>query len=187
MRNTYIAPSAPVFTDDEISKEEWKTVPSCPRYQASSLGRIRSMYGAGQWGIKRPRKEPKILSLHVNRMHGYLSVGLGSKRGWVHGFVCEAFHGPCPDGHECAHADGVRINCRAKNLSWKTPSQNQKDKELHGTFLCGERDPKHILKEHQVREIKSSHLTQKALGIKFGVSASIIQNIVDGHNWKHVR
>jgi hypothetical protein len=170
----------------DIPGEEWRTIPSHPRYEASSLGRIRSLYGAGQFGMHLRRSVPKILAQCVNCRHHYLSVTLGPWKGWGHIVVCEAFHGRRPDGYESAHGDGSRNNNRADNLSWKTCVENNRDKIAHGTHRFGERAANSILKEEQVRFIKGSTISQRLLGLKFGVSPSAIQNIKDGNAWKHV-
>lgn len=161
-------------------------IPSHPRYEASSHGRIRSLFGSGQWGIKRKRDVPKILRQTVSKKHRYLQVTLGPWKGWAHIAICEAFHGPCPEGHQVAHSDGVRNNNNADNLSWKTQTENERDKRTHGTLLFGESAPWAILSEQSVREIKQSVLSQRQLALKYGVAASTIQNIKDGRSWKHV-
>lgn len=42
----------------------------------------------------------------------------------VHRAVCEAFHGPCPEGMETLHIDEDALNNRADNLEWGTRRQN---------------------------------------------------------------
>ena len=97
-------------------KEEWKVIPSFPRYQVSSEGRIRSI----DRGPMRVRVKP----------HGYcyvlLAVGNSKKvRKYIHHLVLEAFVGPRPKGYQCDHINAVRDDNRLENLHWVTPSENQ--------------------------------------------------------------
>ncbi len=48
----------------------------------------------------------------------------------LHRLICEAFHGPCPEGQECRHLDGDPSNNRPENLVALTKQQHHK---LHGT------------------------------------------------------
>lgn len=52
----------------------------------------------------------------------------------VHRLVCEAFHGPAPEGKPLAcHKDGDALNNRAENLYWGSLSDNMRDSVRHGT------------------------------------------------------
>ena len=52
----------------------------------------------------------------------------------VHRLVCEAFHGPPPEGKPLAcHKDGDTLNNRADNLYWGSPEDNMQDALRHGT------------------------------------------------------
>jgi hypothetical protein len=109
-------------------------------YEVSDMGRVRSVdrtiirsgrqSGDGRWFYR-----GKVLSPGINRL-GYPLVALSrssnitSKK--VHRLVLEAFVGPCPDGMEACHNDGVRSNAKLTNLRWDTPSANQHDTVRHG-------------------------------------------------------
>ena len=95
--------------------EIWKDMVGYSNYQASNWGRIRSKRGR----ILKTRDDGR----------GYRRINLiGDKKGHttvrVHRLVCEAFHGPCPDGMEVLHADDMKTNNHASNLSWGTRQQN---------------------------------------------------------------
>jgi hypothetical protein len=155
------------------SKEEvWNPIPSEPGYEASSFGRVRSRF--------------KILSQNFTR--GYLGVQLSSVRRRVNRLVCEAFHGAPPSlKHEAAHKDNNRTNNRADNLVWATSKENkahQPDKQR------GENNPRAILTENDVREIRRL----RAQGMKLDplhrmfpqVSRSMIAYIIQGKTWRHI-
>lgn len=106
--------------------EEWRPIPSHPTYEASSLGRVRSLR----------HREPLLLRGSINGA-GYRQVTLrhdgDRKYATVHALVAEAFHGPRPEGMEVRHLDGSRTNNQPANLRWGTASENRYDSVRHGT------------------------------------------------------
>jgi hypothetical protein len=69
---------------------------------------------------------------------GYLSAQIrndGKRQKFkVHILVARAFLGPAPDGQECRHKDGNRLNPCLDNLHYGTRKQNIADAIAHGTF-----------------------------------------------------
>lgn len=118
--------------------EEWRPIPGfIGYYEASSLGRIRSLPRRGK---KRNRVYGGQIRKPVIAGNGYYGVRLSVhnvKRTYmVHELVCAAFHGAKPSpGRTCEvrHLDGNPLNCRADNLCWGTHSENELDKVRHGT------------------------------------------------------
>ena len=51
----------------------------------------------------------------------------------IHQIVLEAFCGPCPDGMEVLHGNGIRTDNRLSNLRYGTRSENNADSIRHGT------------------------------------------------------
>ena len=168
--------------------EVWRTIPSHPNYEASSLGRVRrAVDGVNTWA-------GRILT--NCELGGYHVVGVSSggkaKHVKVHRLVCEAFHGPAPfEGAQVAHGDGVRSNNVPGNLRWATCQENQDDRRIHGTDAKGERNGRSILTADAVRVIRAA---PKRRGIcidlaeQFGVSVGAI-NIIRQRNspvWKDV-
>jgi hypothetical protein len=45
---------------------------------------------------------------------------------FVHRIVAAAFIGPCPDGLEINHKNGIKLDNRAENLEYTTRSANMK-------------------------------------------------------------
>jgi hypothetical protein len=120
--------------------ETWRPVVGHPGYEVSSHGRVRRpsphadrARARGFWLFLRPELTAG----------GYLRVrfyGEG-KETWrrLHLIVLEAFVGPIPSSaHHGAHApDRDKTNCRADNLAWKLPFENEADKRAHGTHANG--------------------------------------------------
>ena len=133
--------------------EEWRTIPSCPVYEASSLGHIRRSTPFRRTMIGR------VLAVRTNRM-GYQQIGLsynGTPRTClVHRLVCEAFNGPQPSVlHVVAHSNGCPTDNAARNLRWATVKENEADKVLHGTLRQGDGHSRTILSDYQVRLIRA--------------------------------
>lgn len=105
-----------------MEEEIWKDIPGYEgRYQASNLGRIRSLldyHGRAQF---------LVLSQQLNT-NGYYFVLLykNNSRRFVavHRLVCAAFH-KNPNNYPCVnHRDENRYNNRADNLEWCTQKYN---------------------------------------------------------------
>ena len=112
-------------------QEEWRAIPEFENYEASSLGRIRSLDHLSSDGR---RISGRILKpwLAAGRYH-YVSLGQAKKAG-VHRLVCKAFHGVPPIEMEAAHRDGNSLNNSPDNLVWATRAENEQHKREHGTY-----------------------------------------------------
>ena len=79
------------------------------------------------------------------------------------------------------------------HLRWGTHLDNVRDKiakgrsGLGGFCPTGEGNPRAILTEDHVRAIRDEAATIRALGAKYGVSPSTIQDIRTGRSWRHVQ
>lgn len=112
-------------------EEEWRPVVGYEQvYSVSSFGRIR-----------RDKQSPGAVKgriLKTSKGHrGHLAVDLSNgphARSYsVHRLVLEAFVGPCPEGMEALHGDGIPGNNRVDNLRWGTKHENRMDSVKHGT------------------------------------------------------
>lgn len=166
-------------------QEIWKPVVGYEgHYEVSDLGQVRSLdrLDARGWRISgrilRPATDSK----------GYLQIGLwldGQKSFKVQRLVLAAFVGPCPDGREAAHGNGVRIDNRLVNLRWATQEENEADKWIHGTMptnsaLCaGDID--------RIFDLHANRCTKVAIANRFGVTDTCIRNILNGKRWARHR
>lgn len=173
------------------SDEEWRDIPSAPGYQASSLGRIRSVDRVvtrvqGGKPVPQPHKGRVLLAQRLPK--GYLTIAVARRWRYVHRLVCEAFHGAPPSpAHEVAHGNGVPDDNRAANLRWATRSQNHRDKAEHGTLLRGERHPFAKLTVSDVIAIRSAEGTQREIADLFGIGRGHVGQIRRGERWAHVQ
>lgn len=187
--------------------EVWNDIPGYEGwYQASSLGRVRSVdRRVGHRGGGKALRRGRVLE-KGRIWSGYEKVCL-SKNGKptthsVHRLICTTFHGPPPSRwHHAAHADGVRDNNVASNLSWKTPVENEGDKKRHGTARVGDavsyesrpRGERHggsKLTASQVIELRRVHketgIGAHRLSRLLGVTKTNISHILSRKTWRHV-
>jgi len=125
----------------------------------------------------------------IYRLRACLSKDGREYHRFVHILVCEAFHGPRPDGMLATHVNGDSMDNRADNVRWNTPKGNTEDAIRHGTLRRGEQHGQSRVTEDQVREIRRRFAdgeTEKSLGNEHGITERAIQFIVRREHYKHV-
>jgi hypothetical protein len=164
------------MADNRSEPEEWRPVVGYEGlYDVSSHGRVRSWTLRGHGTAL--AKTPLIKAPQPGGLKGqYRTVRL-ARRGepmvtrYIHRLVARAFLGPCPDGHEAAHDDGVGDHNWSGNLAWKTKKANHADKHRHGTAQIGERGNSAKLKDAQAQ---------------YGVGSGTVRCIRRGKTWSHI-
>jgi len=148
-------------------------------------------FHADGYVVSKVKKQPKILK--PIKMGRYVGLQLVRRDGhvekaYLHRLICEAFHGPCPDGMECRHLDGDKTNNNASNLKWGTKLENESDRKAHGTTALGEANPMAKLTRDCVRQMKDYREktgdSYRLIGIKFGVSAMTAYRAITGQSWR---
>jgi len=168
-----------------IAEEEWRPIFEYEGvYEVSSLGRVKRVAGCNS------SKSGSIRKSHVGN-NGYVVMNL-SKNGSVKGFsehrlVTRAFLGPCPDGMQVNHKNGIRHDNRLENLEYLTPSDNARHSfRVLGrkpTRLLGKKNGRSKLSMSQVTEIRKKALegiSYKELAKEFGVAYVTVSHIVIG-------
>ena len=171
-------------------EEVWKDCPGWGGfYEVSSHGRVRSKNRTVQTPLGASTRGGRVLK-QVAHSAGYLCVNLTGggvrRQELTHRLVLLAFRGPCPDGHQACHEDGVRSNACLSNLRWDTVAGNHADKNKHGTAQIGSKNPYSRLTEKQAQVVKYSGRPLKELAAEFGVSFSCVDKIRYGQTWKHL-
>ena len=174
-----------------VPGELWRDIPGYEgAYQASSLGRIRSLprfvsvYDSVR-GISYARPCPGvILRQAVCDRAGHVSVHLGKYcRGIpVHQLVMLAFHGFPPPGTEAMHLNGNPVDNRPENLRYGTHSENMIDMYKAG------KGPLKMTPE-EVRQIRFGlccGLSCRELAAMYGVSDTCIRRIRKGMRYRWV-
>lgn len=120
-----------------VRPEEWRPVLGYEGYyEVSSSGRVRSLPRTAPRRVKGAVPvRGRVLTAYPDS-HGYPSVKLSrdgaQRRRPVHVLVCEAWHGPRPDGMEARHLDDDKTNTAPENLRWGTRSENVRDRRRNG-------------------------------------------------------
>lgn len=121
--------------------------------------------------------------------NGYPQVNLcrpgENRHTTVHEIEMEAFAGPCPDGQETRHLNGIKTDLRwPENLAYGTKPENQADRIEHGTSNRGERNGMHRLTEPAVLQIYARRAESPSqLAAEFGVSRQCVNHVRDGSRW----
>lgn len=118
-----------------MTDEEWRPIPGHPGYEASSLGRIRSVprVVVNCNGVSQKRRGMVLRQQTAKNGYRVLLLGAGGSPQLVHRLVAAAFLGPCPEGQEVRHRNGDPANSMLSNLAYGTPSRNMLDAVEHGT------------------------------------------------------
>lgn len=181
-----------------MRSEKWRNIPGLSHYQASSLGRVRSLdrhlVFSGRWGSMRRFHRGRVLRLRPrNNGSGQTYWSFYSDGGayaQVNRAVAATFHGPPPSpSHEAAHLDGDTSNNRPENLAWSTPKENAAHKIAHGTDSCGSKNGASILRETDICPIFEAYvfgIEAGEIGGRYGVGSGAILNIISGRSWLRV-
>ena len=169
-----------------IPHERWLPVVGYEGYyEVSDHGRVKRMArGPATW-------PGRILKGSIKRE--YPSVALyrdAERREYsVHRLVMAAFVGPCPEGNEVNHKDGIKANSYVGNLEYVTRSENVIHAVSIGTKrgMRGEKHPLAKLTEDDVRDIRKllqiKTVAQARIAEQFGVSYQTISYIASGKTW----
>lgn len=163
-----------IDNDRAMPAETWRSLAESTAYLVSDMGRVRNASTGKILFGERDKDGYRRVNLRI--------CGKYIKRR-VHRLVCEAFLGPCPEGLQCAHLDGNRLNNTVANLRWTSASENNRHKALHGTAQAGGNHPRAKLTVDQVRQIRASKLSTRKIAAQFSVAQSHIVRVRNGLSW----
>ena len=157
-----------------------KRIPRFPQYAFSECGKVISFTRRKPFVMK-PIKMGEYTGLQLVRADGEL------EKIYLHRAIAEAWHGPCPNGMVCRHLDGKKNNNSAINLAWGSQSQNNLDKERHGTAPHGQRNPMAKLTDEKVKLMKLRREQYgesfSRIAAKFNVSTMTAYRAITGQSW----
>ncbi len=118
--------------------ETWKDIPGYEnRYQASTWGNIRRIYG---------KNTPYVYTLRIYNKSPYFKVTLFDKEGVsaccrVHTLIYITFYGPIPEGLVIDHINGNKKDNSAENLRAVTNAENCNNPATKGNYKNRKHDP----------------------------------------------
>jgi len=122
--------------------------------------------------------------------YGYAQLWISSVKGHrlVSRIVCEALNGEPPTpSHEAAHSCGRgNQGCVApRHLVWKTRTENQSDRLIHGTHSRGEKSGSNKLSPDEVRLIRALNgkMFRADIAKQFHVGKTTVTNIINRKKW----
>ena len=180
--------------------EEWRDIPKYEGfYQASNLGRVRSVDRQVVHSVKgMANRKGKALSQKTSK-HGYNGVTLnkkGNRKDFnVHRLIAITFIMNPDNKPHVNHLDGNKSNNNIDNLEWCTQSENvihaYKRKLITSEARRGERSNFALLTEEDVIMIRKIYAkgfsTHKQIAQIFGMADETIRIIINKTSWKHVR
>jgi hypothetical protein len=161
--------------------EHWRAVTGYEDfYEVSNQGRVRS-------------SSHHVLKLTLSK--GYLRIELAknakARKHPVHRLVLAAFVGPCPEGKQGNHKNGVKTDNHLENLEYVTRSENALHayRVLHRPRQQGSLHGRHKLIESEVLEIirrSTTGETLRSIATDFNVCDSTVSQIARGRTWRHL-
>jgi hypothetical protein len=170
--------------------EQWRAIPGWEGfYEVSDMGRVRSLDRIVRCGNGHKLSKGRIKATPL--VKGYRRVALHreneDKQEYVHRFVLMAFRGMPEPGMEACHNNGNRLDNTLANLRWDTLASNKRDMVTHGNSTKGERNPSAKLNRNAVQALRRDRealgLTYRELAEKYGISASVANEICLGRLW----
>ncbi len=176
-------------------QETWKDIPGYEKmYQASNLGRIRSLDRYVKGNKNKLRLYPGSILKGTPDKDGYLKLSLSKENKQISfgigRLVAKTFLENINNFKEINHKDGNKQNNSIDNLEWCTRSQNEK--HAYDTGLIkkkfGEQHHNAKLTNEAVRVIRNSFtLTHQELANIFGVNRKCVGNIINFKNWRNTQ
>lgn len=178
-------------------QEEWRPIPGFEGfYEASSLGRIRSLDRVSRSNGQLRKFNGRVLSQGVSPQKYpvvVLSVNGKSTSSRVHNLIASAFYCDKRPDYVVNHIDGDKSNNRPDNLEWVTHSQNttfaamearrtRKRRSLGPRTRTGPLTADDVL---DIRRLAKSYRLSE-IARHFGLHRNTVTRIVHGRTWRHL-
>jgi len=170
---------------ESIEGEIWKLIKTDTRYLVSNFGRIKSITGrkCNEVILKQDNTGRYLLiNIRINKKNSNKTPR------HPHRIVALTFI-PNPNNYPCVnHINSNRFDNRVDNLEWTTHIKNVRHSiDFGNRDNYGENNYCSKLKNEDVIFIRENHhksYSVKQLSEKYGVSLSLVYQIIEGHTWK---
>jgi hypothetical protein len=157
-------------------------------YLISTYGRIYNQVTGNYLPQNRLYNKDKYITIHLSTYNGSVCAQ-------PHRLVAMVFLG-CVEGYEhldVNHKDGIKYHNWLWNLEWCTKSENVQHAIRNDLFNLGETRDNSILTNDQANQIckliengLSANEIDKEMKLNNCDIKKIVQNIKNGHSWKHI-
>ena len=136
--------------------------------------------------IPEPNSGCLLWTGHVD-VYGYGVLKTGGRPQKAHRLAWQEVRGPIPEGLCVCHKCDVRSCINPDHLWLGTQAENTHDRQRKGRqrFAHGETHYKSRLTLDDVRAIRASSESQRALAKRYGVHFGTINDIIWNRRWKH--
>lgn len=176
---------------NDLPNEIWKPIKNYEgSYEISNMGRVKTLERRSKTKIV---KENKILTLKQSQF-GYIQTKLNkNSKFWmpiVSRLVAEHFCNPPEYKWVANHINCVRWDNRAENLECISQSQNMRyayrlgRKSQNGEKNHQAKITMEIAKSIRRYKEENDHLSNREIGLKFGLAQGHIKDIVNYKSWK---
>ena len=171
--------------------EDWRPIPGYQGYEASNLGRVRSLDRTfvDRWGNLLIRKGQVLKGNIGAGGYRYYTLHVAGEQLTARGarLVLSAFEGARPALMAC-HKDDCRDHNVLSNLYWGSAADNMNDKVARDRQTKGEESPRAVLSTSDIISIRKSAgvIRQRDVAAAFGVSQSHVSRIQRGQSWGHL-
>lgn len=119
--------------------------------------------------------------------HGYGSATVDHIPKTASRWMCILAHGepPNPDD-EAAHSCANRPCINPNHLRWATRTENEEDKQSHGTHNKGERHGNSKLSADDIIAIRSDGRMHRIIAADYGIARTTVSNIIHKRLWAHI-
>lgn len=163
-----------------VSDEIWLPIPGLEgRYEVSNHARVRSLSKWKRNGLIKQSEKVGYMTVKL-----YPGATEDNRTYLVHRLVLMAFVGPCPDGMEALHKNGVSTDNFLSNLRWGTHKDNMHDMQRHGAHRKA-MDKRMSLTKEQVEFVRKNYrkIRQVDMARKLGAHRATIQRVHSGERY----